>query len=71
MWSETKARSIAKTIGWRVVATTNSFVVSLLFFGELLAAGTAAVLMNISGFFIMYLWERIWNKVQWGKQLKS
>lgn len=68
MWTETRARSVVKTIGWRIVATANSFVVSFWFFGELLAAGTAAILMNVSGFFIMYLWERIWNKVQWGKQ---
>ena len=67
MFSETKARSATKAILWRLVAVTNSFVISWLFFETILVALGAAVAMNVTGLFIYYLYERAWNKVGWGK----
>lgn len=69
MISETRARSLAKTISWRIIATLNSFVILLLFPDSV--AIIAAVLMNITGFIIYYLFERIWQRVRWGKIWKS
>lgn len=66
MFLETKPRTVTKSITWRICATTNSYITLLLFplHGNL----TKAILMNISGFVIFYVFERIWNKVQWGKK---
>ena len=62
---ETRARSLTKTISWRCCAVLNSFAV--------LAATTSsrpltnAIAMNITGFFVFYLFERLWNQIGWGR----
>lgn len=65
MFQETKKRTITKAITWRVVAVLNSYLTLIIFsatgdFGK-------SLLMNISGFFAFYIFERIWNAVGWGK----
>ena len=67
MWIETKTRSITKAILWRLVAVTNSFVISWLFFETIAAALGAALAMNVTGLIIYYVYERVWNRVNWGK----
>jgi|TARA_R100000482_G_scaffold124522_1_gene77625 uncharacterized membrane protein len=65
---ETKTRSITKTVAWRIVATLNSFLV-LVFFSNILTSNLGkAIMMNITGFFIYYIYERIWNMIKWGKE---
>ena len=66
MFLETKPRTVTKGVTWRICATVNSYVTLVLFplHGNL----TKAILMNISGFIIFYVFERIWNKIQWGKK---
>jgi len=68
MWIETKTRSITKAILWRLVAVTNSFVISWLFFETIAAALGAALAMNVTGLVIYYAYERVWNKIRWGKE---
>jgi len=64
---ESKTRSMTKTIAWRIVATLNSFLV-LVFFSNILTTNIGkAIMMNITGFFIYYIYERIWNIIKWGK----
>lgn len=65
MYRETKTRSWTKSILWRLIATANSFIV-------LIAALTDthlvnAIYMNITGLFIYYGYERVWNNISWGK----
>jgi uncharacterized membrane protein len=62
---ETRVRSLTKTISWRCCAVMNSFAV--------LTATTSsrpltnAIAMNVTGFFVFYLFERIWNQIHWGR----
>jgi hypothetical protein len=65
MYRETKTRSWTKSILWRVIATANSFAIltSALTDKPL----TNAIYMNITGLFIYYFYERIWNYIFWGK----
>ena len=66
MFAETKKRTILKTISWRLIAILNSFLVLTvnLTNNNLLNA----LYMNITGFVIFYIFERIWNKIKYGKQ---
>jgi hypothetical protein len=65
MYSETKKRTIIKTTMWRIFATLNSFLI--------LYASIShkhiwnAIFMNITGFFVYYFYERIWNSIPYGK----
>jgi hypothetical protein len=69
MFIETKVRTLTKTITWRVVAVLNSYITLVVFSssGDLYKA----ILMNISGFFAFYIFERIWNDIKWGKLIES
>lgn len=65
MYKETKKRTIIKAIFWRLIATLNSFLILTINLNNNLKS---AILMNITGFFIYYLFERMFNKIKWGKE---
>ena len=65
MFKETKKRTIIKSIIWRLIATLNSFLILNINLNNNL---NSAILMNITGFFIYYFFERVFNKIKWGKQ---
>lgn len=65
--TETKTRSIIKTIVWRLIATLNSYFVLLYLNNTNKDNLYKAIYMNITGFFVYYFYERIWNLIKWGK----
>ena len=65
---ETKKRTLFKTISWRVVAVMNSW--TILSMGFIESNFWNAIIMNISGFIFFYLFERIWSKINYGRNLK-
>jgi uncharacterized membrane protein len=64
-FEETRRRSLTKTISWRCVAVTNSFTILVVTPTDHPLVN--AVAMNITGFVVFYLFERIWNQVGWGR----
>jgi uncharacterized membrane protein len=61
---ETKKRQFVKIISWRVLATINSFLIlSIGWSGNL----KNAIIMNITGMIVMYYFERIWSKINYGR----
>lgn len=70
--SVSKKQSLFKTISWRFVATTTTFVISgavLKEFNEV--ALFIALLELISKFILYYLHERIWLKIPYGYKSSS
>lgn len=65
---ESKIRTIVKTIIWRIIATLNSFFVLLYLNDSNKDNLYKAIFMNITGFFVYYFYERIWNFIKWGKK---
>jgi uncharacterized membrane protein len=65
--NEIKTRSILKTIIWRFIATLNSYLVLFYLNNSNKENLYKAIYMNITGFFIYYFYERIWNFIKWGK----
>ena len=65
MFRETKKRSVFKSISWRLVAIVNSWTILSLVLTE--SNFWNAIIMNITGFFLFYIFERIWNKIKYGK----
>ena len=61
-----KRRHLAKTITWRLVATTSTFLISWLITGEiklgLYIGGTAAAVK----LFLYYMHERLWYRSKYG-----
>jgi uncharacterized membrane protein len=65
MFKETRERSVRKSIGWRVVAFSNSWMVLALGLTDIPLYN--AVIMNVTGIVYFYLYERLWNKSQKGR----
>ena len=65
MFRETRKRSVRKSIGWRVVAFSNSWMILTLGLTEIPLYN--AVIMNVLGIVYFYLYERVWNKSQSGR----
>lgn len=55
---ETKKRTLARTVSYRIVAT----LVTAIFTGI-----ETAVFIHILLTFVHYIMERLWLKIQWGK----
>lgn len=65
MFKETKKRSIFKSLSWRIVAVLNSWTILAISITE--SSFWNAILMNITGFVFFYGFERIWNKIKFGR----
>tara|TARA_B100001057_G_C22697577_1_gene890358 strand:- start:320 stop:529 length:210 start_codon:yes stop_codon:yes gene_type:complete len=65
--SSTAKRSLVKTISWRVVATTDTFLISWLITGEVMFASAIASLEVVTKMILYYAHERGWNFISWGK----
>ena len=62
--SDTKLRSITKTISWRLTGTLCTFIVSWLILGDLTTSGAIAIIQRT---FNTDIHERLWNFVKWAK----
>ena len=63
---ETKARSIAKALTWRFIATLTTTGLALYFTGELQTAMTIGVFDVVIKLLFYYFHERGWGSVDWG-----
>ena len=65
MFKETRGRSTKKSISWRIIAFTNSWIILALSMPEVPLCN--ALIMNVTGMIMFYFHERIWNKISIGK----
>jgi uncharacterized membrane protein len=64
---ETRKRSIAKSILWRIICIIVSVFVSFILTARWDLAVAIGTSYNIITMFLYYFHERIWNRVNWGK----
>jgi len=65
VFKETRERSVRKSIGWRVVAIINSYIILAMYFTD--SPLYNAILMNITGAVLYYVYERLWNNSRKGR----
>jgi uncharacterized membrane protein len=65
---DSKFRSLTKTISWRLTGSGATFLISLLISNNISIAGTIAIIQLFANTILYYLHERIWNKIEWGKE---
>ena len=68
MFKETRQRSIRKSIGWRILAIINSYIILVMYLTE--SPLYNAILMNITGAVLYYVYERLWNNSHKGRYLE-
>lgn len=60
--AESRKRSVFKTITWRILATTDTFVISWIITGEWTLAGGIASVEIATKMYLYYMHERLWNR---------
>jgi uncharacterized membrane protein len=63
-----RTRSLLKTLTWRVVATSDTFLIAWLITGKLDWAAGIAGIEIITKMFLYYFHERIWDRVKYGRR---
>tara|TARA_B100001079_G_C15970847_1_gene323347 strand:- start:85 stop:324 length:240 start_codon:yes stop_codon:yes gene_type:complete len=61
-------RSLAKTFTWRILATTDTFIISWFVTGTWTLAGAIAGIEVVTKMFLYYGHERLWNRIKWAKE---
>jgi len=68
---ETRSRSLAKAISWRIFATLTTMLLVFAFTGNLVISESVGLAELVSKIVIYYVHERIWNALHFGKVQKA
>ncbi len=63
---ESHARSIAKGVTWRIIASVTTMTVVYVVTGDLALVASVGVVDILAKIFFYYVHERTWGKVRWG-----
>ncbi len=66
--TDTKTRTIAKTVVWRVFATLITWAVASAFTGTIVGSLALALVAAALAMIAYYIHERIWNNISWGRK---
>ncbi|MBE0519963.1 DUF2061 domain-containing protein [Candidatus Bathyarchaeota archaeon] len=66
---EKRVRSLAKTISWRIVATSTTILLVFLFTGNLVISASVGSLELLAKTVIYYVHERIWDMSNFGREV--
>ena len=61
---EKPAKSLLKSISWRVVGTIDTIIISYIITGEIAMAASIGGIEVFSKVLLYYLHERVWSRVQ-------
>lgn len=64
---EKRVRSVAKTISWRIVATSTTILLVFLFTGDFVISASVGLLEVVAKIAFYYVHERMWNMSNFGK----
>jgi len=68
---DTFKRSIVKSIGYRLIIIILDFTTVYIFTGKVNIAIGFMLVSNAYTTVIYFLHERIWDRIKWGKQVRS
>ena len=63
---ETRKRSIAKSVVWRLICVIVSIITSFLLTAKWDVAVAIGSIYNIITMILYYFHERTWNRIKWG-----
>lgn len=68
MFYETKTRTLTKTVIWRIIATLITWGTVYFYTGKLAESVEITIAAALLGMTAYYIYERVWNKIKWGKE---
>jgi len=66
--ADSNARSVVKTITWRVTGSTAAIIIAYIVTGSITVSSTIGIAHLIVNTFLYWAHERVWSKVTWGNQ---
>ena len=63
----THKRSLVKSLVYRGVIFSQTFIILLVITGELMTASGMTIAVQIANMIFYYIYERIWNRITWGR----
>jgi uncharacterized membrane protein len=60
-------RSLAKAVSWRLVGSTDTFILSMIVTGDAKLAISIASIEAVSKIALFYVHERVWRRIAWGR----
>ena len=63
--SESRKRSIAKTITFRIIGIIVTLLITYVFLGDVKQSIWFTIILNITGLLLFYTHERVWNMIPW------
>jgi uncharacterized membrane protein len=66
--SDNVARSIVKTITWRITGSSSTFLIAYLLTDNISAAGAIAIIQLLVNTILYYIHERLYGHIAWGKK---
>jgi uncharacterized membrane protein len=68
---DTAKRSLVKTVSWRITGSGATFGISYMISGNIVVAGSIAIIQLVSNTILYFIHERVWNRVKWGQVNQS
>ena len=65
MSADTKKRTMAKTMTWRITASLTTFLIAWILTGDILVGASIGSIEAIAKIFLYYFHERIWTNISW------
>ena len=62
---DSKKRTMAKTITWRITASLTTFLIAWMLTGDILVGASIGSIEAVSKIFLYYFHERIWTNISW------
>ena len=62
---DTKKRTMAKTITWRITASLTTFLIAWILTGDILVGASIGSIEALAKIFLYYFHERIWTNISW------
>ena len=66
--SESRGRTVVKSLSWRILASATTVLIVLALTGELDIAIAIGGVEIVAKLLIFYVHERAWQKVRWGSE---
>ena len=64
---ENKSRSIGKSISWRILASCDTILISIIITGSFAIAATIGSIEVLTKMFLYYFHERVWDRLKYGR----
>ena len=68
---ESRKRSLAKAITWRIIAITLLTAVTWLITSDVRVTASVVIITNVINVIAYYIHERAWVRVKWGRKPTS